>query len=284
MGRMDGKSVLVTGAARGLGAAHAVTLAREGADLVVFDCPRKIDSLEYPTGSREQLDGVVAEVEGLGRRAIAIEGDVRSQADLDGAVERAVTAFGQLDCLVANAGILTLGRSWELTEEQWQDTLDINLTGVWHATKAVIPHMVERERGAMVLTASINGVEPLPNAIHYCAAKFGVIGTMKTVAAETARYNIRCNGILPGFISTDIHKWQGFYDFVAGRPGGTDADRLAGAPFYTALDRRAPLDPKEVSNAVLFLLSDEAKEITGIQVPIDAGHSVLPNFNPAPVQ
>jgi SDR family mycofactocin-dependent oxidoreductase len=284
MGRMDGRSVLVTGAARGLGAAHAITLAREGADLVVLDCPRKIDSLEYPSGSREQLDGVVAAVEALGRRAIAIEGDVRSQADLDGVVERAIAQFGQLDCLVANAGILTLGRGWELTEEQWQDTIDVNLTGIWHAVKAVIPHMVERQAGSMVLTSSMNGIEPLPNAIHYCAAKFGVIGVMKTVAAETARYNVRCNGVLPGFIHTDIHKWQGFYDLMAGKPGGTDADRLAGAPFYTALNRQAPIEPEEVSKAVLFLLSDEAKEITGIGIPIDAGHSVLPNFNPAPVQ
>jgi SDR family mycofactocin-dependent oxidoreductase len=284
MGRMDGKTVLVTGAARGMGASHAITLAREGADVVVFDCPQEISSLEYPPGSREQLEGVAAEIEKLDRRAIVVEGDVRSQADLDGAVGSAISEFGKLDCLVANAGIWTLGKSWELSDEKWQETIDINLSGVWRATKAAFPHMIEREEGAMVLISSINGVEPLPNAIHYCAAKFGVLGVMKTIAAEGGPFNVRCNGILPGFIGTDIHKWQGAYDYMAGKPGGTDADRLAAAPFYGALKGRGPLDPSAVSDAVLFLLSDEAKHVTGIEIPVDAGHTVLPNFNPAPVQ
>ena len=284
MGRVEGKTALVTGAARGMGAAHAIALAREGADVVVFDVPNEISTLEYSPGTSEQLEGVAAEIEKLDRRAIVVEGDVRSQADLDGAVEQAIAEFGKLDFAVANAGIWTLGTSWEMSEEKWQETIDVNLTGVWHTTKAVFPHMKEREEGAMVLISSINGVEPLPNAIHYCAAKFGVLGVMKTVAAEGGPFNVRCNGILPGFIGTDIHKWQGAYDYMAGKPGGTDADRLAAAPYYGALKGRGPLDPSEVSKAVLFLLSDEARHITGIEIPVDAGHTVLPNFNPAPVQ
>lgn len=283
MGRMDGKSALVTGAARGQGASHAITLAREGADVVILDAPREVETLEYTPGTRDQLDGVAAEIEKLDRRAIVVEGDVRSQSDLDGAVEKAISEFGKLDSVVANAGIWTLGNSWEFTEERWQEMIDINLNGVWRTTKAVFPHMIEREEGAMVLISSINGIEPLPFSAHYCAAKFGVLGLMKTVAAEGGPYNIRCNGILPGFIGTDMHKWQGAYDYMAGKPGGTDDDRLAAAPYYGVLKGRGPLDPVNVSNAVLFLLSDEAKEITGIEIPVDAGHTVLPNYNPAPI-
>lgn len=283
MGRMDGKSVLVTGAARGMGASHAIALAREGADVVVLDCPSPIQTLEYEVGSRAQLDGVVAEIEKLGRRALPVEGDVRSQADLDAAVERAISEFGKLDGLVANAAIWTLGKSWELSEEHWQEMTDVNLFGVWRTVKAAFPHMMEREAGAMVLISSINGVEPLQNAVHYCATKFGVLGVMKTVAAEGGPFNVRCNAILPGFIDTDMHRWQGAYDFIAGKPGGTPADRERAAVHHSVLRGRGPLDPANVSNGVLFLLSDEAREITGIELPIDAGHGVLPNYNPAPV-
>ncbi|MEU6643624.1 mycofactocin-coupled SDR family oxidoreductase [Saccharomonospora sp. NPDC046836] len=284
MGRVEGKVALVTGAARGMGASHAVTLAREGADLVIFDCPGELPTVPYGLGTREELDQVAAEVEKLGRRAVVVEGDVRSQADLDRAVETAISEFGRLDQLVANAGIWTLAPSWEMSDDQWQETIDVNLTGTWHSVKAVFPHMRERETGSIVLISSINGIEGLPGAINYCAAKFGVLGVMKTTAMEGGPFNIRCNAILPGFISTPIHKWQGAYDFLAGKPGGTDADRLAAAPYYGVLKGRGPLDPVNVSNAVLYLLSDEAKDVTGIELPIDAGHTALPHFNPAPVQ
>jgi SDR family mycofactocin-dependent oxidoreductase len=283
MGRVDGKVALVTGAARGMGASHARKLASEGADVVLLDCPGTLKSVQYPLGTREQLDAVAAEIESYDRRAIVVEGDVRSQADLDGAVEKAISELGKLDFLVANAGVWTLSPTVEMTEEQWQESIDVNLSGGFRSVKAVLPHMMEREEGSIVIISSINGKEGLPNSINYCAAKHGLIGVMRTVAMEGGAYNIRCNAILPGFIGTDIHKWQGAYDMFAGKPGGSDADRLAAAPYYGVLKGRGPLDPSHVSDAVLFLLSDEASELTGLQVPVDAGHTVLPNFNPAPV-
>jgi SDR family mycofactocin-dependent oxidoreductase len=284
MGRVDGKVALITGAARGMGASHAKVLAREGADVVLLDAPANVTTTDYALSTKEDLDRTAAAVEEHDRRAIVVEGDVRAQADLDGAVERALSEFGRLDYLVANAGIWgQLAPITEMTDDQWQETVDINLTGEWRAIKAVAPHMIERQQGAIVCIASISALEGQPNSANYSSAKHGVIGLMRSAALELGPHNIRCNAICPGFIDTPIHHWQAAYDMMAGHPGGTAQDRQNAARYYGILRGRGPLDPAHVSNAVLFLLSDEAAEITGISVPVDSGHTVLPPFNPAPV-
>ncbi len=284
MGRLDGKVALITGAGRGMGASHAEVLAREGADVVLLDAPSSIPTAEYAMATKKDLQRTVAAVEQHDRRAIAVEGDVRSQADLDRAVERGVSEFGKVDFLVANAGIWgQLAPITEMTEEAWQETVDINLTGIWRSVKAVAPHMIERREGAIVLISSISGLEGQALSANYSSAKHGVIGLMRSAALELGPHNIRVNAICPGFINTPIHHWQGAYDLLAGHAGGTAEDRDAAARFYGILAGRGPLDSSHVSNSVLFLLSSDSSEITGLELPVDAGHMVLPHFNPAPV-
>jgi SDR family mycofactocin-dependent oxidoreductase len=284
MGRVDGKVAFITGAGRGMGAAFAERLAREGADLILLDVPSSVPTADYAMSTKEDLARTVSAVEQHDRRVVAVEGDVRSQADLDRAVQRGISEFGKIDFLVANAGIWgQLAPITEMTDEQWQGTVDINLTGVWRTVKAVASHMIERQAGAIVLISSISGLEGQALSANYSSAKHGVIGLMRSAALELGPHNVRCNAICPGFINTPIHHWQAAYDLLAGKPGGTAADREAAARFYGILKGRGPLDPSVVANAVLFLLSDESGEITGHELPVDSGHMVLPHFNPAPV-
>ncbi len=284
MGRLDGKVTLITGGARGMGASHAVVLAQEGSDVILLDAPSSIPTADYGMSTRAELEQTVTAVEQCDRRAIAVEGDVRSQADLDRAVARGIEELGKIDFLVANAGIWgQLAPIVDMSEEQWQETLDINLTGEWRAVKAVAPHMIDRREGAIVLISSISGLEGQALSANYSSAKHGVIGLMRSTALELGPHNIRCNAICPGFINTPIHHWQGAYDLLAGHPGGTAEDRDAAARYYGILAGRGPLDPAHVSRSVLYLLSDDSSEITGLELPVDAGHMVLPHFNPAPV-
>jgi NAD(P)-dependent dehydrogenase (short-subunit alcohol dehydrogenase family) len=157
---LEGKVALITGAARGQGRAHAITCAREGADVVLLDTTDQIASVTYRMASRDDLDETVTQVEKLDRRAVAVEGDVRDQAALDRAVAEGLDAFGRIDILIANAGIWTTAPLWELPESAWEDMVGVNLTGVWKSIKAVAPHMIGRRSGSIVVTSSVNGLEP----------------------------------------------------------------------------------------------------------------------------
>lgn len=284
MGRMDGKVVFITGGARGQGRAHALTMAREGADVVLLDLAADIDTLPYALSGAEDLQRTAQEIEALDRRVIAVEGDVRSQADVDAAVERAIAELGQVDVLLSNAGIWTLSPFWETSEEEWQDQIDVNLTGHWHAAKAVAPHMMERGTGAIVFTSSANGLVAGTNYAHYTAAKHGVLGLMKTVAVELGPYGIRANAVCPAFVDTKMNDWPAVYDMMAGTgPGtGTPQDRVNAAKHLSAIRGRGFIAPESVSKVVLWLASDDAADITGLAHPVDAGSLVLPPFNPAP--
>jgi len=284
MGRVKGTVALVTGGARGMGASHALTLAGEGADVAIVDLPGDTPSVPYELSTPEDMERTRGEVEALGRRCLAIEGDVRSQQALDRAVDQTVAELGPIDILVANAGVWGMAPLWELSEDEWQEMIDINLTGVWKTLKAVAPGMIERRRGAVVLVSSANGLEAAYDYAHYISAKHGVIGLMRSAAVELSNYDIRCNAVCPGFIDTKINKWQGVYDMMAGHEGGTPEDRDIASRHWSLLPGRTALPPQAVSNAVLFLCSDEASEITGHEIPIDAGHMVLPGFNPTPAE
>jgi len=282
---MDGKVVLVTGGARGQGREHALRLAREGADIALFDLAENIPSVPYDLASEEDLQQTAAEVEALGAKTIAIKGDVRKQRDLDAAVERAIAELGDLDVLVHNAGIWAMSRFWETPEEEWLDQVDVNLTAHWRAAKAVAPHFIARRSGAIVFTSSGNGLVAGENFAHYTAAKHGVIGLMKTVAIELGPYGVRANAVCPGFIDTPMNTWQGALDMMAGGgPGsGSLEARSTNALHMGALAGRGLVAPGAVSQAVLFLASDEAADVTGVALPVDAGRVVLPGFNPNPV-
>jgi SDR family mycofactocin-dependent oxidoreductase len=281
MGRLSGKVALITGAGRGQGRSHALTLAREGASIIAVDAPGPVESVEYEMSSRDDLAETVKQVEQLDRRAIACEADARSQAALDAAAAAGLAEFGQIDILVANHGVLSIDSFWEMSEQRWNEMLDINLSGIWRATKAVAPHMIERQQGAICMTSSINAIETGPGYTHYNVAKAGVLMLMKNVALELGGYNIRCNCICPGATNTRIANWQGLYDYFLGQ-GATGDDLMEASRNWTALKGRKMLDPQSQSNAVLFLVSDEARDITGVALPVDAGHLILPGFNHAP--
>jgi SDR family mycofactocin-dependent oxidoreductase len=281
---LTGRVALVTGAARGQGRSHAVELAAAGADIIAFDICKPVATAPYPLAVPEELAATVAEVEKYDRRALGIQGDIRSSADLDAAVTAGLAEFGRIDILVANAGIWALGRLWELTEEQWQEMIDIDLTGTWRSIKAVVPSMIAGRGGSIVLTSSVNGFEAGAGMTHYVAAKHGVLGLMRNAALELGRYNIRCNAICPGIVDTRMNDWQGAYDMMAGHPGGTQEDRQYAAHNWSALSGRGLLRPAAMSKAVLWLASDDSAEVTGVALPVDGGHAILPGINPDPVR
>jgi SDR family mycofactocin-dependent oxidoreductase len=284
MGMLDGKVALITGAARGQGRAHAVTCAREGADIIAVDINAQMETVRYKMATPGDLAETVAEVEALDRRILALDVDVREQPELDGAVARGLAQFGQIDILIANAGIWTQAPFWELTNEQWDEMIGVNLTGVWKTAKAVGPHMIERQTGSIVLTSSTNGIEPGLNYAHYVAAKHGVIGLMKNIALELAPYGIRCNSINPGAIKTPMTDHQRAWDMFAGHPGGTQDDLLEGGYHFSALKGTTFMDPQVIADTALYLNSDLAAKVTGVTIPVDAGHLLLTGVNNDPVR
>jgi SDR family mycofactocin-dependent oxidoreductase len=280
---LTGKTALVTGAARGQGKAHALTLARNGADVIAVDIADQIASTPYPLATMDDLQATAKEVESLGRRVLPIQADVRSQEQLDEAVASGIAEFGAIDIVIANAGIWGLKYFWELTEADWTDVIDTNLSGVWRTAKAVAPHMIERRSGAIVMTSSINGLEPGMLYAHYTAAKHGVIGLMRNVALELAQFGVRCNAVCPGAVDSGMTNWQGAADMMTGQVGGSREDALVALTHYHALKGHGILDPQVVADAALWLVSDGASAITGVALPVDAGHMILTGFNPAPV-
>ncbi|TQS43398.1 mycofactocin-coupled SDR family oxidoreductase [Cryptosporangium phraense] len=281
---LTGQVALVTGAARGQGRAHALALAAAGADVVVVDVCHDLELAPYPLSRPADLAETAEAVEALDRRVVTVEADVRSQADLDGAVQQALAEFGRLDVLVANAGIWALGALWELTENQWNDMIDVNLSGAWRSIKAVAPTMIAQGSGSIVVTSSVNGLEPGAGMGHYVAAKHGVIGLVRNAAIELGPHNVRCNAVCPGIVDTKMNDWPGSYDFIAGGTGGMPEDRERNAYHWSVLAGRGLLDPASISPAVVFLASDAARDITGVALPVDGGHGVLPGHNPSPVR
>jgi SDR family mycofactocin-dependent oxidoreductase len=273
-GRVAGKVAFITGAARGQGRSHAIRLAQEGADIIAVDLAAQIGSVPYPMAVSQDLDETVKEVEALDRRIIAAQADVRDYGALKAAVDEGVAQLGRLDIVVANAGIGSFGQTVELAEQAWQDVIDVNLTGVWHAVKAAVPHLRAGGRGgSIILTSSAAGLMPMPNLGHYVAAKHGVVGLMRTLAVELAPEMIRVNSIHPTFVNTDMIQNAPTYALFA--PDLEEKDRTKGriAERFQALNALPVpwVEPVDISNAVLWLASDEARYVTGVTLPVDAG-------------
>jgi len=273
MGRVEGKVAFITGAARGQGRAHAVRLAQEGADIIAIDVEDQVETSFVPTASAADMAETVKLVEDLDRRILARTADVRDLAAMQAVVDEGVAEFGGLDIVCANAGIASLGAVWELPEHQWQEMIDINLTGVWKTAKVAIPAMIEQGRGgSIILTSSVAGVVALPNLGHYVAAKHGVVGLMRSLAVELAPHAIRCNTVHPGTIDTPIVAHQAMYELLTGTPG---ADREYAAQNVMAINAlKIPwLEAVDISNAVLYFASDESRYVTGNTHVVDAGMS-----------
>jgi SDR family mycofactocin-dependent oxidoreductase len=266
MGKLDGKVAVITGGGRGQGRSHAVRLAAEGADIVVCDITEQVPSVPFATGQPGDLEVTVAEVEKEGRRCVAIEADVRSTADMQRLADTAMKEFGRIDFLLANAGILSLSdNTWELTDEQWDDMIDINLTGVFKACRAVVPHIRSGgEGGSIIITSSIAGLRGVAGCTHYTAAKHGIVGLMKTLARELAPEMIRVNTLHPTGVDSPMSNNEFFPKWL------DEHEELGNAMRFNLM----PVDSMpmaDVSGVVAFLCSDEAKWITGSTVQVDAG-------------
>ena len=271
-GRVAGKVAFITGAARGQGRSHAITLAREGADIIAVDIAAQVGTVPYPMATPEDLAETVRQVEALDRRIVATQADVRDYDALKQALDEGVARLGRLDIVSANAGIVSYGTLAELPEQTWQDMIDVNLTGEWHAAKAAIPHLRAGGRGgSMILTSSEMGLRGLPNTGHYTAAKHGVVGLMRTLALELAPDFIRVNALAPTTVNTPMVMNSATYRlFRPDLENPTAGDMAEASRAVNALP--IPwVEPADISNAVLWLASDESRYVTGVTLPVDAG-------------
>ena len=267
MGRVEGKVALITGAARGQGRSHAIRLAEEGADIIAVDICRSIDSVGYQLATPEDLAQTVKEVEALDRRIVALEADVRDATALKQAVDSGVAELGRLNIVAANAGICTVQTWDEVTTQVWQDTLDTNLTGVWNTMVAATPHLIAAGGGSIIATSSTAGIKGLPFLAPYVAAKHGVVGICRSLANELAKYSIRVNTVHPTGVDTPMVEGLGGLDAILGK------DPLLGPIFMNTLPVEI-IQPRDISNAVLFLASDEARYVTGLEFTVDAGNTI----------
>jgi (+)-trans-carveol dehydrogenase len=270
-GRVHGKVALITGAARGQGRSHALTLAREGADIIAVDMCAPVTSVAYPLSTRADLEETAKLVAETGRRVLTFIGDVRSAADMRAATELATEQFGAIDIVVANAGIWTPGSVWEMDDQTWHDMIDINLTGVFNTVRFAIPQMIERKSGSLVLISSTCGVKPLAWMPHYNAAKHGVMGLTKSLALDLGPYFVRANAILPSTVNTPmIHNEPSYKIYRPDLENPTREEAMSGFYAHNAI----PLpyvEPEDVSEAVLFLASEASRYVTGLGLTVDLG-------------
>jgi (+)-trans-carveol dehydrogenase len=270
-GRVEGKVAFITGAARGQGRSHAIRLAQEGADIIAVDVCEDVATVPYSGATEADLAKTVKEVEALDRRIVATKADVRNYDELKKALDDGVAQLGRLDIVAANAGIFSHGLTADLTEEQWGQMIDINLSGVWRTAKAAIPHLIANKGGSIIITSSVAGLAGGPGFAHYVSAKHGVVGLMRTLAMELAPHFIRVNSLHPTNVDTDMIQNEALYRVF--RP---DLAHPTRDDFKQVADTMNTLpipwvEPVDISNALLFLASDEARYITGVTLPVDAG-------------
>lgn len=271
MGNLDGKVAFITGVARGQGRSHAVALANEGAAIIGVDICADIPSNGYPMATREELDETVALVEAAGGKMIASVADVREFHALKAALDAGVEQFGRLDIVLANAGIATMAfRELTISEdlEMWTDVLDVNLVGSFHTAKAAIPHLIDGGRGGSIVftssTAGLRGFGGLQGGgLGYAASKHGIVGLMRTLSNALAPHSIRVNSVHPTAVNTMMAVNPAMTAFLENYPDG--GPHLQN-PMPVSL-----LEPQDISATISYLVSDAAKYVTGVTLPVDAG-------------
>jgi (+)-trans-carveol dehydrogenase len=270
----------VTGGARGFGRAVAHVLADEGADVAIADLGGR-GRLDDPSASSvHRLAETVAEIRAKGRRSVAIEADVTQAADCERMARSTVDALGGIDILVANAGVATLGRAWELSEQEWDFVVDVCLKGVWLTTKYVVPYMIRAQRGKIVVVASRNGVRVEAGYAHYNAAKAGAIQLAKTLALELGPYEINVNAVCPTQMADKsagpplTMATPDYWAQVVGKPGATYEEFDEASGRENLFERGGQPDFAEVAQGVLWLVSDRSRLVTGVALPVDAGYIV----------
>jgi (+)-trans-carveol dehydrogenase len=275
-GRVEGKVALITGAARGQGRSHALRLAEEGADIIAVDICTNVDTVPYAGATEADLKETVRLVQGLGRRIIAKKADVRDYAAIKSAVDDGVERLGRLDVVSANAGIFSKGSASILSEGEWGQMIDINLSGVWRTCKAAIPHLISGNRGGSILiTSSVAGFKGFQNSAHYVSAKHGLIGLMRTLALELGPHSIRVNTIHPTNVDTDMIQNDFMYELFLPDVKHPDREAFEKSALGTHVLPIPWVESIDVSNALLFLASDEARYITGVALPVDAGRTII---------
>ncbi len=267
--RLAGKVVLITGAGRGQGRSHALSVAKEGADVIALDACINFDSIPYDMASEDDLAQTTREVEALDRRIVSAKVDVRDADRMKQFTDEAVAELGRLDAIVANAAVCSWQKWDETSPEVWQDTLDINLSGVWNTMVAGTQHLIDAGGGSIIAISSTAGIKGTPWLAPYVAAKHGVVGLTRMMANELARHSIRVNTIHPTGVNTPLAT-TGFdvmERFMA-------EDPRMGPVFVNALPVEL-LEPQDISDSVVFLASDESKYVTGVQLKVDAGNTNL---------
>ncbi|UXA07960.1 mycofactocin-coupled SDR family oxidoreductase [Mycobacterium sp. SMC-2] len=266
-GALQGRVAFITGAARAQGRSHAVRLAAEGADIIALDiCGPASESLTYPPATPEDLSETVRLVEAEGRKVLAREADVRDDAALRQLVADGVEQFGRLDIVVANAGVLSWGRVWELTDEQWDTVIGVNLTGTWRTLRATVPAMIEAGNGgSIVVVSSSAGLKATPGNGHYSASKHGLTALTNTLAIELGEYNIRVNSIHPYSVDTPMIEPEAMMEIFARHPSFVHS--FPPMP----LQPNGFMTPDEVADVVAWLVGDGSGTVTGMQIPVDKG-------------
>lgn len=275
MGTLDGKVALITGGARGQGRSHALALAREGCDIALCDISEPLRTTLYRTATTEDRLETEKLVLDTGRRCLAVEADVRDRQAMAEFTARTIDELGAIDICIANAGMTTFAPAWETSNEIWDETIDVCLTGAWNTVRCVMPHMVERRAGNIVLISSTAGLNPVPNVAPYVAAKHGITGLMKALAVELAAFDIRVNSIHPCGVRTDLVVNQPGLDLFAGHEGATVEEAEPAMKSLNLLPV-ALVEPEDVSAAVLYLVSDAARYVTGLTLKVDAGSTICP--------
>jgi len=258
-----------------LGREYCLAMAKEGADIAVFDICQNLKTVPYPMSTLEQMNATAQEIRNLGRKALAIKCDVRKGAELEEAYAKTIKELGKVDVVVANAGILTMGATWELEEEVWDETMDVMCKGVWLTTKYIVPHMIKRKTGSLILVSSVCGMKGYENLVHYDAAKFGVRGIMMTLAKELAPHNIRVNCIAPSTCWTDL-----VHNTDCMRAFGIDWDPTREEEIHKKYNeiwngfhllQIGSFSPELAAPTVVFLASNDSQCLTGHTLPIDGG-------------
>lgn len=269
-GRLKGKVAIVTGAAHGMGSSHAVALAREGADVAVVDICHDLPHVSYSLGTEAERNSVVKEIQALGRRAIGVDCDVSKADEVEKMVKRVVDEFGKIDILVNNAAIaLVVTPLWEVREEQWDQIMDVNLKGTFLCCKYVLPHMIKQQHGKIINIGSVWGREGGAGGAPYSASKGGIHNFTHALAKDAAPYNINVNAVAPGLIRTPMQ--QAAEKLTAAAMGLTPEEVYEQVrKTLTIFDRDVPAE--DVSNAVVFLASEEARNIDGMVIYVDGGH------------
>jgi SDR family mycofactocin-dependent oxidoreductase len=273
---LEGRVAFVTGAARGQGRAHAIRLANEGADIVAVDvCGPVSDTITYPAATSEELAETASAVEATGRKVLAREVDIRDLAAQQQLVADTIEQFGRLDIVVANAGVLSWGRMFEMSEDQWDTVIDVNLNGTWRTLRATVPAMIEAGNGGSIIVVSSSaGLKATPGNSHYAASKHGLVAITNSLALEVGEYGIRVNSIHPYSIDTPMVEPDAMMEIFGKYP--TYIHSFSPMPFHPVNHegKKGPqefMTAEEVSDVVTWLASDASATISGSQIAVDRG-------------